>query len=157
MEKGIHDPDTVELLSVLHVFGQENAAFGSLRGRNDQRVPPGKLKPILDGPREFETIRVELESPAPEVTYVFASRFPVQSRAQLLGHGDVVFGQDLLAQAPGFGSPQMLQPLRGARLLFRLRGIAGVDEDVRVNEGENDRAAPAVKGNRQNPSTGRAF
>jgi hypothetical protein len=50
----------------------------------------------------------------------------------------------------------MLEPFRRARLLFRLGFIAGVDENVGINERGGDRAVPRAKGNCRCPSSERA-
>lgn len=156
MVKGIQYPDPVERLALLEILGQKKSASGSLSSRNDQRVPPREPKPVLDRPCETEAIRIRQWAPALEITDVVASCSPLESRTKLLRHGHVVLRQDLLAQSARFGSPQMREPLRRARLLFRLRRVAGIDENVGVNEREGDRAAPRVKGSCLTASSGRA-
>src|SRR5581483_5457933 len=59
--------------------------------------------------------------------------------------GDVELLEHLETQAAGPGPPEVFEPGPGLRLLRRLAGVAGVDEDVRVNEERHGRGARRVR------------
>src|SRR4051794_41022580 len=67
--EGVDDPQTLQILAVLEVFGQQIRALSRSCRRYDQSVPPGELETILNVPSRSEGLLVHGNRlPCPEST-----------------------------------------------------------------------------------------
>jgi hypothetical protein len=79
----IDDADAGNLLAVLQVFGQQVATAADLGRAHDQRVPEAELVAILDAPRLFKDLAVEVQRlPRRERANVRPRRLAIQPPAE---------------------------------------------------------------------------
>src|SRR5690606_4781058 len=75
VEEGVHHPDTVEVLAVLEILGEQGVAAGALGGGDDEGVPEVEAEAVLDVPGGGDEVPVDADRlPAGEVGDLRSSR-----------------------------------------------------------------------------------
>ena len=95
-----------KLLVFLQVFRKQISTISQLSGRNNQSIPPGNLKTILNKPCIFQnTVVYHDRLPDQQRANILPSIFRIKTRLQLGCNGYVELLQNLITQITRLGAP----------------------------------------------------